>query len=130
MTMRKVSLLKINKLDIWRFEEEVEGIVKDVLDRYKPIFEKHLLALHIILKRINDNPKYFPMCPTVSKGDCLKPHYHSFISLYLLDQDENLVNDDTFVLDIWLVEVSFLFLVVDNFFLGRIKGYKTMLSSK
>jgi hypothetical protein len=132
--VRKVNLSKINKLDIWRFEEEAEGIVKEILDCYKPLFEKYLFKLHISLKRVDENPKYFPICPAMSNEECLKPHYHSFISMYLLDQDDNLINNDeddyAFVLDIWWIERSFLFFIVDRFFLGTNKGYKTMLSPK
>jgi hypothetical protein len=136
MIVRKVNLSKINKLDIWRFEEEAERIVKEISGRYKSLFEKYFFKLHISLKRVDENPKYFPICPAMSNEECLKPHYHSFISMYLLDQNDNLINgdgdedDDTFVLDIWWVERSFFFFVVDNFFLGTNKGYKTMLSPK
>lgn len=94
------------------------------------MFQGQCYKLEITLYRIDDSPKHFPKCPSLSKEQCLQPHYCSFIGITVTDMDGNLIgNEDNGYLfgdgvTIWMVEKSFLFFSVDGKFpLGSTKGY-------
>ncbi|SDZ33861.1 hypothetical protein [Thermoactinomyces sp. DSM 45892] len=133
---------RINKIDIkevWSLEENVERLATEIASYYSPFFKEKSFNLHVMLERTDDNPKYFPTPPKLSKDKCLEPHYNSCLSVYLTDKEDNVVGWDDglggwvdeeydFTLSIWSVERSFFFLVVDTPLLGTTKRYMTELS--
>jgi hypothetical protein len=134
--LKKVNLDVIKKEQIWNLEQEVQEIAKEVMEQFQQIFQSQSYKLEITLYRIEDSPKHFPNCSSLSKEQCLQPHYCSYIGVTVMDMDGNLIGneDDGYLfgdgVTIWMVEKSFLFFSVDGKFpLGCTKGYILALPS-
>lgn len=135
-SLKKVNLDYIKKEQIWDLEQEVQEIAEEVMEQFRQIFQSQSYKLEITLYRTDDSPKHFPKCPSLSKEQCLQPHYCSFIGVTVTDMDGNLIGneDDGYLfgdgVTIWTVEKSFLFFSVDGKFpLGSTKGYILTLPS-